>query len=228
MINIAHVVKCSICAKQFDRDKYAFVQTGARRYAHADCALRQAAANNQEIELDIKDPNDYITCKYCKKIFNKQEEEYVQLSNSIYAHVSCSELEAKREKTDAEKLDDYIMTLFNYDYVPPRAKKQISQFIQEYNYTYSGILRTLVYFYEIKGGDREAAHDGIGIVPFVYQDAYNYYYSLWLANQRNEDKNISAYKPKTIEIKITSPEREPLKRKRFSFLDDDEVIPDGE
>lgn len=64
-------------------------------------------------------------------------------------------------------------------------------------------------------------------MPFVYQDAYNYYYSLWLAQQRNENKDLSYYKPKTIEVKITSPEREPLKRKRFTFLDEDEVDPDG-
>ena len=31
------------------------------------------------------------------------------------------------------KLEDYIMKMFNYDYVPPRAKKQINQFTQEYN-----------------------------------------------------------------------------------------------
>ena len=120
------------------------------------------------------------------------------------------------------------MTLFNYDYVPPRAKKQISQFIQEYNYTYTGILRTLTYFYEVKGGDKTMAKDGIGIVPFVYQDAYNYYYSLWLAQQRNEAKDIAQYKPKMIEVKITRPEREPLKKHRFSFLDNDEVELDGE
>ena len=228
VIDIAHIVKCSICNTKFDRDKIAFVMSGTRRYAHASCALREAAAEEKPLEVEILDPNDNVTCKYCKKIFNKNKEEYVQLSNSIYAHLSCSELEAKREKTDAEKLDDYIMTLFNYDYVPPRAKKQINQFIKEYNYTYSGIHRTLVYFYEIKGGDREAAHDGIGIVPFVYQDAYNYYYALWLANQRNEDKDLMAYRPKTIEIKITSPEREPMKRRRFTFLDEDEVSADGE
>ena len=120
------------------------------------------------------------------------------------------------------------MKLFNYDYVPPRAKKQINQFIQEYNYTYSGILKALVYFYEIKGGDREAAHDGIGIVPFVWQDAYNYYYNLWLAKQKNEDKDLSQFIPQTIEIRITSPEREPYKKSRFSFLDEEEVTADGE
>jgi hypothetical protein len=228
VINIAHVVKCSICNSSFDRDKHAFVQTAARRYAHADCALRKAALDEKELELEIVDPNDFVTCKYCKKTINKKEEKYIQITNSTYAHLACSELEAKREKTDAEKLDEYIMQLFNYDYVPPRAKKQINQFVQEYNYTYSGIHRSLIYFYEIKGGDRDAAHDGIGIVPFIYQDAYNYYYSLWLAKQRNEDKDLSQYIPRQVEIKITPPEREPIKRKLFAFLDEDEVSADGE
>ena len=228
MINIAHSVKCSICGENFDRDKIAFVQTSARRYAHASCALRQAAENNAQLNLDITDPNDFITCKYCKKVFNKKEEPYIQITNSTYAHVVCAELEAKREKTDAEKLDEYIMKLFNYDYVPPRAKRQINQFVQEYNYTYSGILKALIYFYEIKGGDLDAAHDGIGIVPFIYQDAYNYYYSLWLAQQRNENKDLSQFIPNKIEIRITSPEREPIKKSRFSFLDEEEVTADGE
>lgn len=120
------------------------------------------------------------------------------------------------------------MKLFNYDYVPPRARKQINQFIQEYNYTYSGMLKALVYFYEIKGGDKEAAHDGVGIIPFIYQDAYNYYYNLWLAKQKNEDKEINLYIPKTIEVHITSPQRDIYKRKLFSFLDEEEVAADGE
>lgn len=221
MIIIAHRVICSICQTSFDRDKIAFVKTGARRYAHADCAQRQAIEQNKEFEFIITDPNDFITCKYCKKTFNKNEEEYIQLTNSKYAHLRCSELEAQREKTDAEKLDDYIMKLFNYDYVPPTAKKQIKQFITEYNYTYSGILKALVYFYEIKGGDKERAHDSIGIVPYIYQDAYRYYYSLWLAQQRNEEKDLDDYKPKIVEVKIPVPQRNIEKRKLFSFLDEE-------
>ena len=113
------------------------------------------------------------------------------------------------------------MKLFNYDYVPPRAKKQVNQFIKEYNYTYSGMLKALVYFYEIKGGSVEEAHDGIGIIPFIYQDAYNYYYNLWLAKQRNEDKELDKYIPEVIEIKIPIPQRNIYKRKLFTFLDEE-------
>jgi hypothetical protein len=50
--------------------------------------------------------------------------------------------------------------------------------MSKYNYTYSGIHRSLEYFYEVKGNSLDKANGGIGIVPFVYQDAYNYYYSL--------------------------------------------------
>ena len=119
------------------------------------------------------------------------------------------------------------MQLFNYDYVPPRAQKQINQFIKEYNYTYSGMLKALVYFYEIKGGDRDAAHDGVGIIPYIYQDAYNYYYNLWLAKERNANKDISVFIPKTVEVKIPVPQRDIKKRKLFTFLDE-EVTANGE
>lgn len=219
---MAHRVICSICKSNFDRDKIAYVQTGARRYAHADCALRQAAEKNETLTLEIVDPNDFITCIYCKKTFKKSDAEYIQITNSKYAHIACSELEAKREKTDAEKLDAYIMKLFDYDYVPPRAKRQINDFIKEYNYTYSGMLKALIYFYEIKHGSIEEAHDGIGIIPYIYQDAYNYYYNLWMAQQKNKEKDISNYIPQTIEVRIPVPQRNIKKRKLFGFLDEEE------
>lgn len=222
MIKIAHPVICSICNASFDRDKIAFVKTGGRRYAHADCCLRQAAANNTEIVLDVVDPTDIVKCKYCKKEFRKSETEYIQITNSQYAHVSCAELESKREKTDAEKLDDYIMKLFGYDYVPPRAKKQINEYIEEYNYTYSGMLKALIYYYEIKGGDTEQAHDGVGILPYIYETAKSYYFNLWQAQQKNNLKDIKQFIPDVEEVRITAPKRNIFKKNLFSFLDEEE------
>ena len=221
VIEIARPVICTECKTQFDRDKLPFVQTAARRYAHADCMLRKAAELNKEIDFEVIDPTDEVSCKYCKKRFRKSETEYIQITNSQYAHVSCAELESKREKTDAEKLDDYIMKLFGVDYVPPRAKKQINDYISEYNYTYSGMLKALIYFYEIRGGDVEQAHESVGIIPYIYKDAYNYYYNLWQAQQRNEYKTISQYKPSVVEVHILPPQRQVQKKSRFSFLDEE-------
>lgn len=60
------------------------------------------------------------------------------------------------------------------------------------------------------------------IVPYVYQKAYNYYYSLWEAQQKNKEKIIEYYVPKVKEIIIPAPERKVKKRKNFSFLDEEE------
>jgi hypothetical protein len=142
------------------------------------------------------------------------------LTNGKYAHKECAKLEQTRERTDAEKLDDYIMQLFNYEFVPPMIRKQINNFIKEYNYTYSGMLKALKYFHEIKGNPIQE-RSGIGILPYVYRDAYNYYYSLWLANQKNEHKVIIDYKPVVREVRIPPPQLKPRKRRLFSFFEED-------
>lgn len=129
-------------------------------------------------------------------------------------------MENKRERTDAEKLDDYIMQLFDYSFVPPLIRKQINNFIKEYNYTYSGMLKALKYFHEVKGNPIQE-RSGIGILPYIYKDAYNYYYALWEAQQKNEGKKISDYVPVVREIRIPIPQRNIEKRNLFSFLDEE-------
>ena len=114
------------------------------------------------------------------------------------------------------------MKLFGYDYVPPRAKKQINEYIQEYNYTYSGMLKALIYYYEIQGGSTEKAHDGVGILPYIYNTAKEYYFNLWQAQQKNQYKTIEHYIPKEVVVKISPPQRNIPKRQRFSFLDEEE------
>ena len=82
--------------------------------------------------------------------------------------------------------------------------------------------KALVYFYEVKGNDKSKAAGGIGIIPYVYRQAYEYYYSLWLANQKNEDKVIVHYVPTVREVKIPSPQLKQKRRKLFSFFEEDE------
>ena len=221
---MAHIVKCKYCGNNFDRDKNAYVMPSARRYAHAECYLREKEKNPKILTLEIFDPTDIVTCSICKKQINKKTDQYKQLSNGKYAHLLCIELEEKREKTDAEKLDLYIMELFDWDYVHPRVKRQISDFIEEYNFTYSGIQKSLEYFYKVKGNSLDKANGGIGIVPYIYQDAYNYYYALWEAKQKNVGIKIRDYVVDVKEISITPPQRHLKKRKLFTFLDEEEEI----
>ena len=127
-----------------------------------------------------------------------------------------------KEDLDKMKLEQYINKLFHTDYVDPRIQKQIKNYIKEYNFTYSGILKSLVYFYEVKQNPVEKSNDGIGIVPWVYKQAFNYYYAIWLAQQKNTNKTVENYIPKETEIIIPQPKPKPHKKHLFSFLDDKE------
>ena len=127
-----------------------------------------------------------------------------------------------KEDLDKMKLEQYINKLFHTDYVDPRIQKQIKNYIKEYNFTYSGILKSLVYFYEVKQNPVQKSNDGIGIVPWVYKQAFNYYYAIWLAQQKNTDKTVENYIPKETEIIIPRPKPKPYRKHLFSFLDDKE------
>ena len=118
------------------------------------------------------------------------------------------------------QLDQYIMNLFHTEYVDPRIQKQIKNYIENYNYTYSGILKSLVYFYDVQKNPVEKSNDGIGIVPWIYKKAFDYYYAIWLAQQKNESKKIEDYIPEETEIVIPRPKPKPYKKHLFSFLDD--------
>ena len=165
-----------------------------------------------------------VKCKYCGIVFDRDKEPFKQISERRFAHLKCA-IAAENEKSQAEKdkedLEKYIMELLGEEFISPRVRKEMNGYIEEYNFTYSGMKKALVYFYEVQGNDKKKANGGIGIIPYVYRDAYNYYYSLWLANQKNEHKVIIDYKPKVREVRIVPPQLKPRKRRLFSFFEED-------
>ena len=86
------------------------------------------------------------------------------------------------------------------------------------------MLKALVYHFEIKNGSIEKANGGVGIIPYVYDNAYNYYYNLWLAQQQNTNKNVEKYVPKVKVIIIPEPRIKEKKKKLFTFLDEEEDV----
>ena len=166
-----------------------------------------------------------VTCVYCKKKFDRDKIPFVQISTRRYAHKECSEQENQRlfkEEADKIALENYIIQLLKLEYITPRIRKQLNTYQEQYGYTYSGMHKALIYFYEIKGNSVEKANGGVGIIPYVYQDAYNYYYALWEAKQANKDKEIETYIPAEEVVRIPVPQRKLKKRKLFTFLDEEE------
>lgn len=168
-----------------------------------------------------------VICPYCKKQFDRDKIPFAQVGQRRYAHIECAE-EAQSKKSQEEKdkdeLEKYIKVLFQEDTVNTKITRQIKNFVTKEGYTYKGILRALSYFYGVKNNDISLANGGIGIVPYVYQEAHDYYYSIWLAQQKNVNKNINEYKnDKVWEVTITPPKRQPRRPKIFTFLDEDDI-----
>lgn len=166
-----------------------------------------------------------VKCPYCGETFDANKEPFVMVNSRRYAHKKCAEKKEKeksKEEIDKENLQKYIKQLFGINTLSAKINKQIDRFIKENEYTYSGIHRSLIYFYEIKKNPIDKANEGLGIVPWIYEEAKRYYYNLWLAQQRNTNKVIEDYKPKEVIITIPPPERKVKRRKIFSFLDKEE------
>ena len=166
-----------------------------------------------------------VKCYYCGKSFDRDKEECIQIPNTRrYAHKNCASGEnISQERKNQIQLEEYVKKLFKMDYVHPNVQKQINEYTSQMGFTYSGIYKTLFYYFDILHNNNTFLNNPtIAIVPYVYPKAREYYYRLHLAKSLNENKQIN--KPKEITVKIQAPEREPLrKRNLFTFLDEEEV-----
>lgn len=164
-----------------------------------------------------------VKCYYCGHTFDRDKEYCVQVPEKTrrYAHKDCYLKMIATQRADEEnkvKLEEYIKNLFGYQTLPDKVTKQIQQYITQNNYTYLGILKALKYFYEIKHGSKEKAFGKIGIVPYVYEDAHNYYLAIWQTKQKNAAVKLEEYVLPTREVHILPPEREPMQKKKSIFI----------
>lgn len=144
-------------------------------------------------------------CFYCNEYFDRNAEEFVAVNNRRYAHKKChdaAQAGKTQEEKDYESLINYIKQIFGYTLVPAKVTRQITDYKKSYNFTYSGMLKALIWWFDVKKNSIEAANGGIGILPYIYNDAKTYYYGLYLAQQANKDKTV---KIKIEEIEIAPP-----------------------
>ena len=166
-----------------------------------------------------------VKCPICGKSFDANEEEFVKTSNTRYAHKYCVEHQEEmksQEQKDFDQLENYTKQLFQVETLTPRFYQLVRQYVKEFQFTYKGMFQALVYFYDIKQNPVERAKGSIGIIPYCYKEASDYFMLLWQARQRNENKVIKNYSPEVEEVTIPRPQMKVTKRKLFTFLDEDE------
>lgn len=146
-----------------------------------------------------------VKCFYCNQMFDRNAEEFVLVNSRRYAHKQCHEkVQAgkSQDEKDYEALVNYVKQVFKYSVVPAKITRQITDYKRQYSFTYSGMLKALVWWFEVKKNSIDAANGGIGILPYIYNDAKTYYYGLYLAQMANQNKTIQN---KVEEIEIAPP-----------------------
>ena len=155
----------------------------------------------------------YVKCPKCGETFDRDIIQAIRINGRRYGHAKCYPDNnnfvplVEKKISEEQKIKNYAKSILKEQYVAARVNKQIKDFLAE-GYTASGILKTLIYWYEIKHNDISKAMGGIGIVPYVYKQALDYYYNLYLAEMANVDKDIDEYRPKEIFISIDLPKKE--------------------
>ena len=160
-----------------------------------------------------------VICAICGQKFDRDKVQAVKYGARRYAHYKCEpsgELVPLGEGADPElqKLKDYINQLFGDKANWALINKQIKKFKETNGYSYSGMLKSLVYFFDVKHNSIDKTNGGIGIIEYCYQDAYNYYYNLFMAQQANKDKSLLT---QIKEIIIKPPQKRGTKRKLFDL-----------
>ena len=165
-----------------------------------------------------------VKCLYCGKMLDRNSEPCAKPKGNRYAHQKCYDkhmASMSQEERDYEELIEYIKHLLGED-LNPRVWKQLKEYKDVYKYSYSGILKTLKWWYDLKGNSVEKANGAIGIVPYVYQQACQYYYALYLAAVANEDKDVEHYKVTVREFSIEPPARIIKPPRLFKFEEDED------
>lgn len=168
-----------------------------------------------------KYPNNKVKCPYCGKSFNRNNTDFVMVGNR-YAHRDCAAA-AKAAKTQEEKdLEDlyyYCKDLFgkNLDFMG--CKRMVHKWHKDEGMTYSGMKKTLQYCYEIKKMSLDRAEGRIGIVPYMYNEAKEYWRKVDRAQKVNANKELR--EDALITVTIPRPQSKERKRELFTFLDED-------
>lgn len=168
-----------------------------------------------------------VICTVCKQKFDTNLIQAVHSGPRRYAHAAClpdnTDFVPLGPEADPEliKLKEYIGQVYGEKGNYALIAKQIKKFHDEDGMSYNAILKSLVYFYDVKHNTIDSSKGGIGIVPFIQQDAKNYFLALFLAQNANEDKTLSTI---VKEYTISPPKMRGTKHKllEWSVYEDEE------
>lgn len=145
-----------------------------------------------------------VKCPYCENKLDKDESvEY----KKRYYHPECLETQ-QMEGQHYKELINYICELHGLDRPTGMMLKQIKEQKEDLGYKYKGMELALRYFYETLGNLVQEG-TGIGIIPFVYEEAKKHYVTKLKVEQSVDNVKLTKKK----RVVVQSPNSTYKKRK---------------
>lgn len=110
-----------------------------------------------------------VTCAGCNLKFDRVSEKAEFIKGRWY-HEGCAV--TKNEKI---ALDELICKIFGLKVPGPMNNSLIKKYKDQYGYNYLGMKRALEYFYIIKKRSSSKSEERVGIIPYIYQEAQDYF-----------------------------------------------------
>ncbi len=173
-----------------------------------------------------------VHCRICGGEIDRDSEQenvdWIMLSKNWYYHKSCYESWKKstpeEDKEWVHFIYDFLARDLKVQYNYWMCEKQREKFIKEKKYTSKGIFFALKYFYEVKHGDWEKSHGGLGIIPYIYNDACTY----WVEQERKsngvcekiKEQMKAAAERKTEVVRKKTPKKKDKYKEALNLIDE--------
>ena len=92
-------------------------------------------------------------CFYCGEQFDRNQEEWIAINARRYAHKKCYDLAESgktQDEKDYEALISYIKQKFCISTISAKITRQITDYKKQYGFTYSAMLKALIWWFDIK------------------------------------------------------------------------------
>lgn len=168
-------VKCMVCGQQIEKSEAIPYKN---RYVHEQCfnSLAAMATKPQPAKKKTKKADKKVKAPAIK--LPVSEEEY----------------------SEKKSFFNLLKEISKIDRLGAKEYKISSDMAERYGFTWQGMEDTLRYLTEIQ--ERELNDGGLGLIPYYYEEAQNFYQSLKEIEKRNEGIVLEdLYKTKTIRMK---------------------------
>ena len=175
--------RCPICNKSVDETEDECIPFKGRS-AHKDCfniAMKAISGDKQD------------------KLKEKAEEKKAKKSKAK-PKIELKDPVSEEEYAYKKEFYTYLRSIIGED-IPSKTYAVIDRIMRQYStYTFEGMRRTLVYVNEIL--KKELVGDVVGLIPYYYSEAEDFYKEVDRIDKENESKDISKmYQSVTVRIK---------------------------